>query len=180
MKFQEIDATEIPYGIIAHGVNRKLAMGSGIAGALARKWPKVRDQYLTRKDPVPKLGSVDLVTISTAFYNENLGVDTDTLIVANCYSQDNFGGDGKRYADPDAIYDIARKLLVLANCYDVPVYIPRIGCDLGGLDWHGEVKPALLSAERELKDLIVGQPEELMYTTEFIVIDVPCGKWGNS
>lgn len=180
MQFKEIDATTIQYGLIAHGVNRRLAMGSGIAGALARKWPIVREQYLTRKDPVPKLGSIDLVVIRKENDTWEDKSFHSPLIVANCYSQDNFGGDGQRYADPDAIYDIARKLLVLANCYDLPVYIPRIGCELGGLDWHGEVKPALLSAERELKDLIVGQPEELLYTTEFIVIDVPGGKWGNS
>ena len=43
---QQRDVTTITKGFILHGVNCQGAMGSGIAGAIARKWPIVRDLYL--------------------------------------------------------------------------------------------------------------------------------------
>jgi O-acetyl-ADP-ribose deacetylase (regulator of RNase III) len=170
MKFLEINATDINNGIIAHGVNRQLAMGAGIAGALCKKWPQVREQYLTRTNPIPPLGSVDMVYIHGKAGNMITG---PLLFVANCYTQNFYGPGDKKYADPDAIFEAANKLLALANCYDLPVYIPKIGCGLGGLDWESEVKPALLDAEQYLKSMVVGQPEEHFYVTEFTVIDLP-------
>lgn len=169
MKFLKVNATDIREGIIAHGVNRKLAMGSGIAGALARRWPIVREQYLTRKDPVPKLGSVDLVTIT------NLGPG---LYVANCYTQDDFGGDGKRYACPDAVSLAVSKVLMVADRLGgLPVYLPRIGCELGGLDWLKEVKGRLQDEEDWFNDLLVDN--STLKRVELTIIDMPGGKWGD-
>lgn len=177
MKFLEINATDITSGIIAHGVNRRLAMGSGIAGALANKWPVVRNQYLTRKDPVPDLGSVDLVAIPFPLLRPGVGTGqmysetTNQLYVANCYTQDNFGGDGKRYADSDAVFEAAVRLLLIGGSLNLPVYIPPIGCGLGGLDWELDVRDALLCAEKYYKDTLVSY--ELWTPPEFTVIDMP-------
>lgn len=172
MKFLEVDATTLKSGIVAHGVNRRLAMGSGIAGALARTYPLVRDQYLTRNDPIPRLGSIDLVTLP-----RSVGESTG-LWVVNCYTQESAGHDGKRYADADAVACCLSKVFLLASHLGLPqIYVPRIGCDLGGLDWKGEIKPLFQQEEDYFNELLVDN--SMLKKVELIVIDVPGGKWGN-
>lgn len=170
MKFLKVNATEIPAGIIAHGVNRQLAMGSGIAGALAKKWPIVREQYLTR-NPVPKLGSVDLVYVDYVHGPGN-------LYVANCYTQHDFGPGDKRYACPDAISLAVSKVLMVADRLGgLPVYLPRIGCELGGLDWFEDVKWRLQDEEDWFNDLLVDNGG--LKKVELNIIDLPGGAWGD-
>lgn len=166
MKFLKVNATELKAGIIAHGVNRQLAMGSGIAGALAKKWPIVRNRYLTLKDPVPKLGSVDLVEVERGLY------------VANCYTQHDFGPGDKRYACPDAIsLAVSRVLMVADRLGGLPVYLPRIGCELGGLNWFKDVKYRLEDEENWFNDLLVNNGS--LKRVELNVIDLPGGPWGD-
>lgn len=157
-KTEHLNVTTIdPQGgdraVIVHGVNCQGAMGSGIAGALARKWPAVRSEYLeyvsdARKE-IPMFESFKLLGRSHLVEVE------ERIAVINGFTQDYFGADGKRYASLTAIVNVLAELFTriqestdIAHADGVPdddsefrVYMPRIGCGLGGLDWDTEVEP---------------------------------------
>ena len=133
------DITHVTSGVIAHGVNRKGVMGSGVTKALYHKWPIVRHEYLNNK-PIPSLGSVEFIKV------------TDNVTVANCYTQEKYGYDRTvQYASlkgiTDALEEIAKK--------HKTINIPKIGAGLGGLNWE--------DVEKELCEI------EEKYKVEFIV-----------
>lgn len=118
------DIRTVTKGIIAHGVNRQLAMGSGVAKSLYDKWYLVKSQYLLNSHPVPELGDIDPVVIN------------DDLTIINGYTQEFYGTDGIVYANLYAVH------LCLIFCCEYAImkgiseiHIPRIGCDRGGLLW---------------------------------------------
>lgn len=142
------DVSTISKGFILHGVNCQGAMGSGIAGAIARKWPVVREQYLAfvqHQMSLPGFQSHQLLG------NVQLVAAAPGLIVANCFTQNYFGADGRRYADPAAIETALTRAFArieqLQNddeSFDEEryhTYMPQIGCALGGLSWDAEVQP---------------------------------------
>ncbi len=116
--------------IIMHGVNCQGAMGSGVAKALYEKWCYVREEYVELPIEEMRLGNVQLVH-----------VDND-LWVANCFTQEFYGSDGKRYADVEAINKCLEQIRYDAESLGIyNIYSPQIGCGLGGLDWESEVLP---------------------------------------
>lgn len=124
---KDITTVEEPF-IIMHGVNCQDKMGSGVAKALYTKWPLVKEAYHLVKNK--ELGWIDIVRVADKGY------------VVNCFTQEFYGYDGKRYADLKAIETCIRKVLINAEGYDISnIYSPKIGCGLGGLDWETEVKP---------------------------------------
>lgn len=132
-----LDVTE---GIICHQVNCQNVMGAGIAKAIYEKYPQVKELYhkrcnlyTTQKERSKALyGHYQLIKVS------------DTLMVANIFSQDKFGNGPKRGVQftnagylVNAIADIATKYL------SKNVYIPAgIGCGYGGGNW-GEIGSAI-------------------------------------
>jgi hypothetical protein len=56
-------------------------------------------------------------------------------LVANIFTQLNYGRDGKRYLDYEALYVGFEKLYNRSSMYDLPLCIPKIGCGLAGGDW---------------------------------------------
>lgn len=129
LNIQTLDVTTITHGMIAHGVNCQHAMGSGIALALMTKWPLVRERYMKMPKGHMVLGWADFVDMD------------DGVIVVNCYTQEYFGSDGKRYADSEWVKQSMSATFIQAEKDDVPLYAPQIGCGLGGLEWDREVKP---------------------------------------
>lgn len=140
IEYLKKDITTITEGVIAHGVNCQGAMGSGVAGALRRKYPQIFTRYsnicgMYTKNSSWLLGLVDFVEISR---------ETDPfLMVANCFTQEYYGRDGKRYADPRAISQSIDKAIHVAVSVVVPLYMPKIGCGLGGLSWDEEIEPII-------------------------------------
>jgi O-acetyl-ADP-ribose deacetylase (regulator of RNase III) len=130
---QTQDIALIKNGIIGHGVNCQGVMGSGVAAALRDKYPQVYDSYVMFCQAHPtkseRLGLVDFVSI-----------DTD-LIVANMFTQEFYGRDGKVYACPKAITDTLIWVMNKAKHYKKDIYIPKLGCGLGGLSWPDTVEP---------------------------------------
>jgi O-acetyl-ADP-ribose deacetylase (regulator of RNase III) len=114
-------------------------MGSGVAKALYEKWPDVRNNYLkifnelnVGPDGEVLLGEVALVR-------------TQGKIIANCFTQQYFGGDGSRYVNYEAVYNCMRLLHHACRQEKVnEVALPKIGCGLAGGDW-GIVKAILES-----------------------------------
>lgn len=117
------DITTIESGILLNGVNCQGVMGSGVAKAYIDKWPIVRDDYLLWDKEDMYLGKVDLVTI-----------EYKKLYVANCWTQEFYGYDGKKYADAGALLACISKCALLSKRMGLSLYTPLIGCGLGGLD----------------------------------------------
>lgn len=116
------DATET---IVAHGVNCQGSFGSGVAGAIKRRHPKVAQAYLDAKEHQP--GSLICVP-----YKDQIWV--------HAHTQEQFGYDGQKYASYQLVQQCMRELLKLSVLFGVaPIAMPKIGCGLGGLEW-GEVQ----------------------------------------
>lgn len=134
------DITLETEGVIVSGCNLSGANGSGLAGALKRKWPMVYKRYMEvyskwkreDKDIFSHLGDIDIITIDKSLY------------VINAFTQKYCGYDGKRYADPDAIDNALEKVFKFCSLYDLPLKTVKIGCDLGGLSWKDEIEPIFL------------------------------------
>jgi len=127
------DLLETDCKIIAHGVNCQGVMGSGVARALYEKWPSVKDKYLdyftefnAGLDGENFLGCIDVI-----------GLDRkNSKQVANCFTQQYFGGDGRRYLNYDALVLCMETLCLHCEMYGInEVAMPKIGCGLAGGDW---------------------------------------------
>lgn len=77
------------------------------------------------------------------------------LYVCNLFTQKHYGNDGAKYADAEMIRIALKEVVIyfheFLNRADLPIYIPKIGCGLGGLDWDNEVRPVIENIERVLK-----------------------------
>jgi O-acetyl-ADP-ribose deacetylase (regulator of RNase III) len=129
IKYIKGDILEAPQRYIAHGVNCRNKMGSGVAKVLLGKWSQVKSEYHSLvKDLLPTLinGQEDLLGIIQP-------VDCGEKYIINMFTQENFGYDGKQYLDYDAIRSCFNALKQL----DVEeLAIPKIGCGLAGGDWE--------------------------------------------
>jgi O-acetyl-ADP-ribose deacetylase (regulator of RNase III) len=149
------DVTDTLTGVVAHGCNCQGVMGSGVAKAIRAKWPYVYDRY--RKHvafvaeavaPMPQsrklLGQAQIVDVSTVYSN--------SLFVANMFTQDSYGADGRVYADLQAIEEALRTVMSFCKQAELPLYMPQVGCGLGGLSWGDDVGPVVekLQAEFEI------------------------------
>lgn len=129
------DVTTVERGMVVHGVNCQGRMGSGVALAIRNKWPEVYERYRAVDVNVPNKTAL----LGTYHF---IGVGKD-LYVGNLYTQVYYGNDGKKYASLDAIKQCLYGTANMAQVYQLPVYLPRIGCGLGGLKWDIDVGPTL-------------------------------------
>jgi O-acetyl-ADP-ribose deacetylase (regulator of RNase III) len=117
-------------------------MGSGIAFAIRRKWPVVYDRYCDfvqqmsssdkfEPNPAGMLGLVQSIEISSGLH------------VCNCFTQENCGSDGSVYADVAAVSECLESVFSFAEYSNLPLFLPKIGCGLGGLNWETDVRPIL-------------------------------------
>ena len=124
MKHINKDITTVEEGLVIHGVNCQAVMGSGVALAIRNKWPIVYERYLKNGKGSDLLGSTHIISVD------------ENLYVANCYTQDTFGGDPRvKYASLDAVRESLDGVFSWASTLDLIIYTPLIGCGLGGLDW---------------------------------------------
>ena len=125
------DITSVDRGIVAHGCNASGGFGSGVAGAIKKKWPTVHTDYFNQyRAGALELGGMHIINI------------TNDLYVANLITQQGYGYDGGVYANLAAIETTFRNVVALADNYNLPLYVPKIGCGLGGLDFETQVRPA--------------------------------------
>lgn len=135
MRFIKGDITEICRGVLINGVNCQNTMGSGVAKAYYTKWPIVKQRYHECK---MFLGQCVPVAVA------------EDLIVANCWTQEYYGYDGKQYASVIAIYSSVSKAARLAKQFRLPLYTPLVGGGLGGLN-RKTVLRALIDVEDETR-----------------------------
>lgn len=141
------DILTVDKGVIVHSVNCIGAVG-GLAGAIARKWPKNAEEYRAhvkrQKLPIMLLGSVFEVNVA------------HNVVVANLFGQNNVG-TRERQTEYSALITGFKTIAgmtfrgndVEPKDYGWPIghiddkitlqdiYIPyKIGCGLGGADWN--------------------------------------------
>jgi O-acetyl-ADP-ribose deacetylase (regulator of RNase III) len=140
------DILTVDKGVIVHSVNCIGAVG-GLAGAIARKWPKNAEEYRAyvkrQKLPIMLLGSVFEVKVA------------HNVIVANLFGQNNVG-TRERQTEYAALITGFKTIAqthfegndteTFSACgigtekYPIDltdIYIPyKIGCGLGGADWN--------------------------------------------
>lgn len=151
LQFRTGDVTDITSGIVIHGTNCCGGFGSGVAGAIRKKWPTVRDEFLKNVkhsdvDKQAQLGTIQTVKIS------------DNLFVVNCYTQKYFGNDGKIYASTTAIEKCLEHVKTLSKSLQLPIYSVKLGSGLGGLSWNDDVLPIfenIFSDEKNINVIIM-------------------------
>ena len=111
------DLLSVTSGIIVHGCNAQGVMGSGVAAAIAAKWPGCYKIYNRSK---LRLGSI-------IWYK----VHDEQLYIANAITQEHYGND-KVHLDYHALYDC---MIVIAS-QRLPIHMPLIGCGLAGGRWE--------------------------------------------
>jgi O-acetyl-ADP-ribose deacetylase (regulator of RNase III) len=139
--YDKLDLRTVTAGIVVHGVNCQGKMGSGVALAIRQKWPSVYKAYKTywEKNQNNRAGMLGFVLYVDTGAGLNLtGLQ---LYIANIFTQLYYGNDGAKYANPEAIEQGLSTVASLANQRSLPIYMPKIGCGLGGLDWETEVRP---------------------------------------
>jgi O-acetyl-ADP-ribose deacetylase (regulator of RNase III) len=107
--------------IIVHQVNCQGKMNSGIAKQIREKWPIVFARYNTSNK---QLGNIQFVKVE------------EDKHVCNLFSQLDYGYDGKKYTNYEAIYIGLMKIKEAAQERGLSVAIPyNMGCDRGGASW---------------------------------------------
>lgn len=146
------DVTNTILGVVAHGCNCQGVMGSGVAKAVRQKWPTVYERYHQFVDHFKKQGhpTSELLGMSQIL---NVGhptlEDPNSLFVANMFTQDRYGNDGKVYADLNAIEKALALTMSFCRGADLPLYMPQVGCGLGGLSWGDDVEPVVRRLQSE-------------------------------
>ena len=114
-------------GVICHGVNCKNKFGSGLAKQIAQKYPTAKEDYHSVENKI--LGQVKFSKV------------TPLLEIAHCFTQEEYGYDSRKYADLNAITVCLTKVLEQRRLYTV--FVPLIGCGLGGLSFERDLCPML-------------------------------------
>lgn len=129
MKIVNADILTVTEGLILQGCNASGGFGSGIAGQIRKRFPKVYEQFLKMPTGQGSLGKLQVVYIA------------DDLYIGNGFTQLNYGKDGKRYASVQAIAEVLETALDWCQACELPLASPKIGCGLGGLSWDADVEP---------------------------------------
>ena len=112
--------------IIAHGCNCKGGYGSGVAGVMAKKYPKARHYYLDKFCTEGwRLGDVQFVKVCGK-----------QEYIANCGTQKRYLPRGMRHVDYDAVRSCMEKVKEFAKTNKLTVAVPKIGAGLAGGDWR--------------------------------------------
>lgn len=109
---------------IAHGVNCQNKMGSGVAKALFERWPEVKEFYHLMFEEISP-NNPELLGVTQK-------VMCDDKNIYNCFTQLNYGYDGKKYVNYAAI---ALAFDDMKHEGVKEVAIPKIGCGLAGGNW---------------------------------------------
>lgn len=127
---------------IVHQVNCQGKMGSGVALQVRQKFPHVYEEY--KKVALPEmLGKIQIVPCNPKYIGYDCGsisIPYNEKFICNMFAQNNYGYDGKRYTDIDALAECFKKLYGLThernNNYMSKIAMPyKIGCCRGGADW---------------------------------------------
>lgn len=125
----EKDLTKIQQGVILHGCNTKGIMGFGQSEVLRSVFPSIFPPYKSYCQIAAKMGRNILGRVI------EVQIEDRDLYVLNGLTQNDYGVDGKVYADINAIERVVDHAAEFASFLKVPLYMTRIGCGYGGQDW---------------------------------------------
>ena len=100
-------------------------MGSGVAKVLYEKYPDVKRLYHKH---TPKSGE----GVNMLGRVSNVVIGNDRVII-NCYTQEFYGYDGRKYVSYDAVYDVFSRMVTQGI---KEIAIPKIGAGLAGGNWE--------------------------------------------
>ena len=138
---KDLTTVEEGEGVIYHGCNCSGGFGSGVAGAIRKKWPSAYEAFKENGVGEDLLGQVNLLLYS------------DQPVIANAYTQLMYGPGDKRYADPSAIEKTMMQVAEYCDAAETDLFMPKVGCGLGGLSWEDEVKPIVEKVSSEFPNL---------------------------
>lgn len=116
--------------IIAHGCNCKNAMGSGVAKAIYEKYPEVKSRYHRYCEGV----LIQRGGKSEQLLGDIQVIESKGKTIVNCFTQLNYGYDGKRYLNYAALVECFKHLTVTFP--NARIAIPKIGAGLAGGNWE--------------------------------------------
>lgn len=129
------DICSVTEGYVLHGVNCQGKMNSGIARAIRAKWPMIHAPYdalCSQYDATSLQGDIQIIEINPE------------LSVINGFTQLNYGREkGIKYASIDNIDKVMQEIALLCKEEQRTLYMPYIGCGLGGLNWKEDVEPII-------------------------------------
>ncbi|TFH02545.1 MAG: hypothetical protein E4H14_17560, partial [Candidatus Thorarchaeota archaeon] len=159
IKYINKDITTVERGIVAHGVNCQGVMGSGAALAVKNKYPRVYENYVQYCEAFNKsekiLGTVQIIAVK------------EDLLLVNMFTQHRYGRD-KVHADPLAVANCVGSIIGLAGTLQLPIYMTKVGCGLGGLDWNADVLPILQGMEKQHPDIPINICDTQLVTPDNI------------
>lgn len=124
IKYVKGDVLRSNATLVAHGCNCRGGFGSGVALAVANKYPKTRRYYLDKFNTEGwELGDVQFVR------------ETDNRVIANCATQDAYLPRGRKHADYPAIRKCMQTVKEFASANGLSIAIPKIGAGLAGGNW---------------------------------------------
>lgn len=138
---KDLTTVEEVGNLIYHGCNCVGGYGSGVAGAIRRKWPRAYEAFKENGVGEHLLGQCNMLLYA------------GQPVIVNAYTQIHCGSDGKRYADPDAIEFSLMQTAEYADINEREIYMPKVGCGLGGLSWEDEVLPIVEKVSSEFPNL---------------------------
>ena len=153
---------DAPAQIFAHQVNCMGVMGSGVAAQVKRRFPvafelykELCDKYEIRKEYLLGTTQICPVTPMDGF--------APKLYVANLFAQYDFGRSKYRlYTNYMELRECLHKLAEFETSGSYTIAIPfHIGCDRGGGDWDGHVKPMIESILRECEVFVCQYPPKI-------------------
>lgn len=125
----EKDMTKIEQGVLLHGCNTKGIMGIGQSQALRSAFPAIFPPYKSYCQIATKMGRNILGRVI------EVQIGDKDLYVLNGLTATDYGVDGKVYADLGAIEKVLNHAAEFAGFLKIPLYMPKIGCGHGGLQW---------------------------------------------
>lgn len=123
--------------IIAHQVNCKGVMGSGVAKQVKKYDQLVFEQY---RDLCYANYSKVLLGMAQPCYSKVL-----SKFIVNLFGQESYGTDRQHYTDISALFQAMCGLrYFMVGRKDLRIAMPyKIGCARGGADWDKEVFPMI-------------------------------------
>lgn len=127
------------YGVLAHGCNALGVMGAGVALQIAKKWPKVAEEYrnICGRNRIMQVKLLGRAIVCDPLAPEVLGDVTEHLamdpLIANLVTQPIPGP----FARGDYISKAMQELRGFNKKAQASICMPAIGAGLGGLSWNG-------------------------------------------
>lgn len=135
IKIMEGNLFDTTAPIIAHQVNCRGVMGSGVAKQVKKKYPEAFKEYTMLCSSVPE---EKLLGFAQPCFIEG-------KIIVNLFGQEKYGYDGKQYTSTKSLQNAFIELRKIAEwtSNDVIAMPYKIGCARGGADWDKEVFPMI-------------------------------------